>query len=94
MIPKCYISLQGSLNPSAVLKFRDKGVFESIYNVKILNTFLSLNFNTANGLRYSQHQFDQPSSLGEGSPSPVCPRTAMTITLEMKDKKKINQRNS
>jgi len=47
LILKCYISLnlntadgfkvplRGFLNPSAMLKFRDKGVSESIYNVKI-----------------------------------------------------------
>ena len=70
-----------------MLKFRDKAVFESIYNVKILNTLLSLNFNTTYGLKYSQHQFDLPNSLsGQGSPSPVHPRRARLMELEMKDK--------
>lgn len=85
LILKCFISLQGSLNLySRMLNFRDKGVFESIYSVKILNTLLSLKFNTANGLRYYQHQFDLPSPSGQGSPSPVRPTRAMPMTLEIK----------
>jgi len=95
LILKCFISVLGSLNLySTMLNSINKGVFESIYSVKILNTLLFINFITTNGLIYSQHLIDLASLSGEGSPSPVHLRREIPMTLEMKDNKKINWRNS
>ena len=94
LILKCFISLHGSLNPSVVLKFRDKGVFKSINSVKILNTILSLNFNTTDRFIYCQHQFDLSSPSGQDFPLPIRPRREREMALEMKDKQKKNRRKS